>query len=62
MRDYNLDLLKATSATNTLNYFENITSSEFAPLVTLPTRVTGSSHTLIDNVYANNKRYIRHLL
>jgi hypothetical protein len=52
--DYNFDLLKISHNTSTLHYFTSITSSGLDPLITLPTRITDNSHTLIDNIFTNS--------
>ena len=43
---YNLD-------TNTSNFLNLVSSHNFLPYVTLPTRITGRSRTLIDNIFSN---------
>jgi len=47
--DFNLDLLKIKEHSAINNYFETILANGFLPKLTLPTRVTHTSSTLIDN-------------
>ena len=49
--DYNIDLLKLQSKPIINEYFENILSHGFVPKITLPTRITEHSKTLIDNFF-----------
>ena len=51
--DYNIDLLKLSSNSNYCLFYENVLSSSFAPLITLPTRICDTASTLIDNIYTN---------
>ena len=51
--DFNMDLLKITKNTNINYYFDEITTNNFMPLITLPTRITASTKTLIDNILFN---------
>ena len=60
--EFNIDLLKLNSSHNYNTFFDNVTSSSFAPKITLPTRICDISSTLIDNVFTNsidNKIYAR---
>lgn len=47
--DYNLDLLKFQEHAQINNYLENVIASGYIPKITLPTRLTHQSGTLIDN-------------
>ena len=38
-------------------FFDDMTSNLFVPHIILPTRVTGSSKTLIDNIYSNLENF-----
>lgn len=49
--DFNIDLLKAESDRNASKLLEMFTSNNMMPMITLPTRVTNSSATLIDHIY-----------
>ena len=51
--DFNIDLLKANSHDTIGEYLDLLTSNQFIPLITLPTRVTTKSKTLIDNIFYN---------
>ena len=51
--DYNIDLLHYGDSKDTSNYLELMTSSSFFPFITLPTRITSKSKTLIDNIFLN---------
>ena len=40
---------------STLNtFFDNVTSQEFYPKITRPTRISENSSTLIDNIFNND--------
>ena len=49
--DYNIDLLKMQQRLLFREYFENIIAHGLFPTLTLPTRVTDRSATLIDNIF-----------
>ena len=51
--DFNVDLLKYNSDSGTCEFYDNLASHGFAPLILQPTRVTSSSATLIDNIFIN---------
>ena len=53
-RDYNMDLLKIKTSKHFNDFFDNLITVEFFPKITLPTRLTEQSSTLIDNVFSNN--------
>ena len=55
MGDFNIDLLKNDSNTDTNIFYNNLTSHFFAPFVLQPTRL--SSKTLIDNIFLNTIEY-----
>ena len=55
--DYNVDLLKIDSDLETSNFFDTITSSLMVPHITLPTRITPTSKTLIDNIFSNSPNF-----
>ena len=51
--DFNVDLLKCDTDLNTSEYFNLLSSNNFLPYITLPTRITAQSSTLIDNIFSN---------
>ena len=52
--DYNIDLLKIKTNKHFNEFFDNLITTGFFPKITLPTRFTEQSSTLIDNVFSNN--------
>ena len=52
--DYNIDLLKLKVSPRFGEFFDHIISSGFSPKITLPTRFSDQSATLIDNVFSTN--------
>ena len=52
--DYNINLLKIDSSLHCNRFFENITTLGFFPQITRPTRLSGESNTLIDNIFTND--------
>ena len=52
--DFNINLLHIDSKTEVNDYYDQITESNFLPLITLPTRITSTTKTLIDNILTNN--------
>ena len=55
--DFNIDLLKSDTSADTKDFFDTITSNLFVPHITLPTRITNRSQTLIDNIFSNNPEF-----
>ena len=53
--DHNLDLLKTNSHQRTQDFLESITSNNFYPTITKPTRLTHTSASLIDNIFVNKR-------
>ena len=51
--DFNIDLLRIHKKHNHSNFFDTVLSAGFLPKITLPTRITDTSNTLIDNILAN---------
>jgi hypothetical protein len=49
--DFNIDLLQLKDRTIINEYFETIMANGFIPKITLPTRITDRSSTLIDNIF-----------
>ena len=60
MGDFNIDLLKYECCNYSNNFFNQLSSSGYMPLITKPTRVTKSTATLIDNVFTNNANKTGH--
>jgi len=54
--DFNIDLLKIHEKTSVHDYFESIVSNGFIPKITLPTRISNSSASLIDNIFVKVSR------
>ena len=54
MGDYNVDLLKSGTQRQTSDFLEGFYTGGFYPLVSLPTRLTDRTATLIDNFMTNN--------
>ena len=52
--DFNLNLIKYMQYTGVNQFLENIPSNNFIPQVTLPTRITEKTATLIDNIFTNS--------
>ena len=57
MGDFNIDLTKVDDDLQTSTFFDNITSNLFVPHIILPTRITPTSKTLIDNIYSNLENF-----
>ena len=55
--DFNIDLLKNESNEDINNYYNILTSNLFIPHITLPTRITSHSKTLIDNIFSNDPNF-----
>ena len=49
--DFNIDLIKYDSNQGVSNFYDNISSHGFRPLILQPSRVTATSATLIDNTF-----------
>ena len=54
MRDFNFDLLNYETDTGTAGFVNSIVQFGFLPLIHQPTRITGRSATIIDNIFTNN--------
>ena len=54
MGDFNVDLMKTDTHGPTADFLGEFTSAGFYPLVSLPTRITETTATLIDNIWTNN--------
>ncbi len=55
--DFNIDLLEIDSDENIANYYNTLISNLFIPHITLPTRITPRSKTLIDNIFSNDPNF-----
>ena len=51
--DYNLNLLKVGDVTAYSDFFEFMTSKDFIPMITLPTRFDKKSCSLLDHIWVN---------
>ena len=56
MGDFNVDLSKSEAHGPTADYLGGFSSQGFYPLISLPTRLTDVTATLIDNIWTNNVR------
>ena len=54
MGDFNADLIKSGTHGPTSDLVGEFTSGGFYPLISLPTRLTDTTATLIDNIWTNN--------
>ena len=52
--DFNADLLKLSTPVPTSDFMGEFTFGGFYPLISLPTRLTDTTATLIDNIWTNN--------
>ena len=55
--DFNLNLIKYMQNTGVNQFLENILSNNFIPQITLPTRITEKTATLIDNIFTNSYKH-----
>ena len=53
MGDFNINLLQCNDNNHISEYFNMLTSNNLLPHITLPTRITNKSSTLIDNIFTN---------
>ena len=52
--DFNIDLLRYESQNPTREFLDILSSASLAPKITIPTRITTRSRTLIDNIFTNS--------
>ena len=52
--DFNVDLIQYGSNSHVDNFYDEISSFNFRPLILQPTRVNSRSRTLIDNIFIND--------
>ena len=57
--DFNIDLLKIDIENNITNFFDMLTCNLIVPHIILPTRITPTSKTLIDNIFSNSLNYLQ---
>ena len=53
--DFNIDLLNPRSNSETDDFIDTIGSFSLLPQIILPTRVTSTSHTIIDNIFCSSE-------
>ena len=53
MGDFNIDLLQYDSITISNDFINSMTTHSFLPYILQPSRVTGHSATLMDNIFSN---------
>ena len=51
--DFNFDLLKYENVNHCQEFYNTMTCNGYLPHITIPTRITDSSMTIIDNMYTN---------
>ena len=51
--DFNVDLLKYDKHAETNEFIDSLSSYMYLPYILHPTRVTGHSQTIIDNIFSN---------
>ena len=50
--DFNIDLLKINTKNHYNTFYNNLTAAGYLPRISMPTRVTNQSATLIDNIFS----------
>ena len=55
--DFNIDLLRVDVDTPTTNFFNVVTANLLVPHIIIPTRITSTTRTLIDNIYSNSTNF-----
>ena len=56
--DFNLNLLNYAKNIGTFEFLESVFSSNFTPQINFPTRITGTSSTIIDNILINSQENV----
>ena len=56
MGDYNINLIQYENHPQTLRYLDTLLTNNFMPHITLPSRITNTSSTLIDHIHSNSKQ------
>lgn len=54
MGDFNVDLLKIDTHSETCDFYELMSTFGFKPLIMQPSRVTSTTATVIDNIFVND--------
>ena len=62
MGDFSIDVLKSCPKNFISKFLDVMTSCIFVPYIQQPTRVVGSSTTLIDNIFINPVTLFRQLI
>ena len=52
--DFNFDLLNISKHNETFSFFDTMMSNFFLPLITIPTKISSGTNTLIDNIFTNH--------
>ena len=55
--DFNINLLNCNSNCGSSSFLDLLGSCQILPFITLPTRITAQSSTLIDNIFASPSPY-----
>ena len=55
---FNLNLLNYAKNIGTFEFLESVFSSNFTPQINFPTRITGTSSTIIDNILINSQENV----
>ena len=55
--DFNIDLLRDSSNLEVENFMDTLQSNLLIPTITLPTRITENSKTLIDNIISSPSKF-----
>ena len=58
--DQNFDLMKYNMNNNIKDFLDGFISAGFLPTISIPTRITHNSSTLIDNIYLKGFQYFTH--
>ena len=56
--DFNLNLLNYTKNIGTFEFLESVFSNNFTPQINLPTRITETSSTLIENILISSQENV----
>ena len=51
--DFNIDLLQCEEQTESKHFFDQMFSSGLYPVITRPTRITGTTATITDNIFCS---------
>ena len=55
--DFNADLLNCDTNVDISNFLDTLTSNLIIPYIIIPTRITSTSKTLIDNIFSNSLNF-----